>query len=138
LLRQWFVKLGIPAAKSASKQQQGVHTMSDKMGHSTMSSAVLLHSSFHLYTGLRPFVPPTANLQRTLATRLPLWPQHWSFSSAVSTDRKVTVTHVITDRQSNAGGAMFAVLGDASGRLYFFTADGNLLYEHDTGECRSG
>jgi hypothetical protein len=33
---------------------------------------------------------------------------------------------------------MFVVLGDASGLLYFFTADGNLLYEHDTGERRSG
>jgi hypothetical protein len=112
--------------------------MAGSICHSLVSAVALLCSSYDLCAGLRPFVPPTANLQRTLATRLPLWPQHWSFSSAVTTDSKVTVTHVTTDRQGNAGGAMFVVLGDASGRLYFFTADGNLLYEHDTGDCRSG
>jgi hypothetical protein len=82
---------------------------------------------------MRSFVPPTANLQRTLATQVPLWPHHWSFSSAVSADSKVTVSHVITDRAGGGGNGMFMVLGDAAGRLYFFTAAGHLLVEHDTG-----
>eukprot|EP00882_Tetradesmus_deserticola_P027746 GHRQ01030853.1.p1 GENE.GHRQ01030853.1~~GHRQ01030853.1.p1 ORF type:complete len:146 (-),score=18.24 GHRQ01030853.1:11-448(-) len=87
---------------------------------------------FHFRAGLQAFVPTTANLQRALVTRTPLWPQHWSLLSAVSTDSKITVSHVLTDGASS-GGTLF-VLGDASGRLYFFTAAGHLLREHDTGD----
>lgn len=116
--------------------------------HCCSSSNLMLDSSVHTMrpdrlveldiifllctAGMRSFVPPTGNLQRTLATRMPLWPQHWSFSSAVSADSKVTVSHVTTDRP-NSGSGMFVVLGDAAGRLYFFTAAGHLLFEHDTG-----
>lgn len=116
--------------------------------HCCSSSNLMLDSSVHTMrpdrlveldiifllctAGMRSFVPPTGNLQRTLATRMPLWPQHWSFSSAVSADSKLTVSHVTTDRP-NSGSGMFVVLGDAGGRLYFFTAAGHLLFEHDTG-----
>jgi hypothetical protein len=39
----------------------------------------------------------------------------------------------MTDRGKFAGGPLYVVLGDQAGRLYFFTAEGHLLHEHDTG-----
>jgi hypothetical protein len=89
-----------------------------------------------LNAGMQPFLSPTANMQRTLATQAPLWPQHWSFASAVSADSKVTVSHAVTDRLGSGGSGMFVVLGDAAGRLYFFTAAGHLFFEHDTGDAQ--
>lgn len=40
----------------------------------------------------------------------------------------------MTDRLGGIGSALFVVLGDAAGWLYFFTPAGHLLHEYNTGE----
>jgi hypothetical protein len=78
-------------------------------------------------------LPGTANTQRLVARQSVLWPQHFTFLSAVSADNSVTCSHVMTDRSKLAGGPLYTVLGDQTGRLYFFTPQGYLLHEYDTG-----
>lgn len=82
----------------------------------------------------QPFIPQATNTQRTIATQASLWPQYWAFQSAVIAEDKVTATHVMTDRPAGAGGPWCIVLGDGAGRLYFFTPQGHLVFEHDTGQ----
>lgn len=78
-------------------------------------------------------LPGTANTQRLVARQSVLWPQHFTFLSAVSADNSVTCSHVMTDRAKLAGSPLYTVLGDQTGRLYFFTPQGHLLHEYDTG-----
>lgn len=78
-------------------------------------------------------MPGTYNTQRLIARQPQLWPQHFAFLSAVAADSSVRCSHVMTDRGKLAGGPLYVVLGDQAGRLYFFTAEGHLLHEHDTG-----
>eukprot|EP00775_Hariotina_reticulata_P007972 gene7972-8170_t len=82
-------------------------------------------------TAFQPFVPQTANTQRTLAHRSSLWPQFFGFLSVVSADAAITTTHIIADR---AGSPVYVALGDAAGWLYFFTPQGHLVYEYNTGK----
>lgn len=75
----------------------------------------------------------TYNTQRLIARQPQLWPHHFTFLSAVAADSSVRCSHVMTDRGKLAGGPLYVVLGDQAGRLYFFTSEGHLLHEHDTG-----
>ncbi|KAF8062075.1 hypothetical protein HT031_004335 [Scenedesmus sp. PABB004] len=80
-------------------------------------------------SGGGPFVPPTTNTRRTLATRAAAWPAHWAFAAAVAADALVTAAHVLRGPDA----PLYVVAGDAAGWLYFFTPAGNLVHEHDTG-----
>lgn len=89
-----------------------------------------------LYAGARSFVPQTGNTRRMLAARPSLWPQHWTFLSAVTADAPLTSAHVVI--RSASSGPRAVVLGDSVGRLYIFSPDGLLLHEYDAGVCRGG
>jgi hypothetical protein len=82
------------------------------------------------------FLPESSNTQRLVARQPELWPQHFAFLSAVAADASVACSHVMTDRSRLAGGALYLVLADQAGRLYFFTPQGQLLHEYDTGGRR--
>jgi hypothetical protein len=88
-----------------------------------------------VFLATRPagFLPSTANTQRLVARQPELWPQHFTFLSAVAADSSVTCSHVMTDRAKLAGRPLYLVLGDYAGRLYFFTQQGHLMHEYDTG-----
>lgn len=79
------------------------------------------------------FLPESSNTQRLIARQPELWPQHFAFLSAVAADASVACSHVMTDRPRLAGGALYLVLADQAGQLYFFTPQGQLLHEYDTG-----
>lgn len=81
----------------------------------------------------QPLLPLQYNLSRTIARRHATLSQHYSFLAAVQADAAITAVHSMVERQD--GLPCYIVIGDAVGRLYFFAPDGNLLYEHNSGEC---
>ena len=95
-----------------------------------------------------PLVPPRggggASLQRALAAPPNEWADHFGLTAAVAADARVTAAAGLGLAAASgpglpggggggsAGGGLprQVVLGDAAGRLYFFSPDGGLLFEY--------
>lgn len=78
-------------------------------------------------------LPSSSITQRLIARQPELWPHQFTFLSAVAADSSITCSHVLSNKAKHAGAPLYVVLGDQAGRLYFFTPQGTLLFEHDTG-----
>ena len=95
-----------------------------------MTSRLCYILRFCAYAGSSALQQYGSTFQKTVAQHRESFLDHLTLLAAVRADADVTAVKPMHDLQ---GLSRFIVVGDAKGKLYFFTPQGHLLAEYHTG-----
>lgn len=91
-----------------------------------------MRSSFYDSVGDSAIQEYGAFQGKVLARFKAMFYDHFTLLAAVKADAEVTCIYAM--HKTTDGMSRYVVLGDAEGDLNFFSATGQLLYEHHTGD----